>query len=105
MLLLNLADSHPRLRLAAAGVLGITNSQHRAPRLFGCWPRCDRLGGAQPRMTGERIREVKEETERQLGRGTGADSFTRHPRLAQSNADGGYAPRALAESAATPLQK
>jgi hypothetical protein len=46
-------------------------------------------------MTGERIREVKEETERQLGRGTGADSFTRRPRLAQGNAEGGYAPLAI----------
>ena len=43
-------------------------------------------------MTGERIREVKEETERQLGRGTGADSFTRRPRLAQGNADSRNAP-------------
>ena len=41
-------------------------------------------------MTGECIREVKEETERQLGRGTGADSLTRRPRLAQSKAGDGY---------------
>mgnify|MGYP003539342469 FL=1 len=53
----------------------------------------EHLGGGQPRMAGERIREVKEEAGRQTGRGTGADSFTRRPRLAQGNADGGYARR------------
>src|SRR5574337_2125313 len=37
----------------------------------------------RPRVAGERIREVKEEPERQLGRGTGADSLTRRPRPAR----------------------
>ena len=64
----------------------------RARRVFGCWPRCERLGGVRPRMTGERIREVKEEAGRQTGRGTGADSLTRRPRPARHKTTGRDAP-------------
>ena len=40
------------------------------------------LGGGRPRMAGKRIREVEEETERQLGQGTWTDSLARNPRPA-----------------------
>jgi len=62
-----------------------------AARVFG---RCAQHRRCQPRMVGERIREVKEEPERQLGRGTGADSLTRRPRPARHKTKGCCAPEA-----------
>ena len=48
------------------------------PRHYvGLWRRVEHLDGGQPRLAGERIREVKEEPGRKTGRGTGADSLTR----------------------------
>ena len=51
--------------------------------------------GGPPRVAGKRIREVKEEPELQLGRGTGADSLARRPRPAQEKTSDRWAPRGV----------
>ena len=98
-LLLYLADSHPRPRLATTGVLEDSNSQQPTRAItraccfgFDAAPQARRC---QPRKVGRRIREVKEEgrahaspeprARRSPARGTGADSPTRLPRPAQLN--------------------
>ena len=121
---LYLADSHSPSSAGGGGVCGADNSQHhagshvqpqghhgpiiagcalrlepqtRGAAQLGCLQRHEQLGGDRPRMAGERIREVKEEPERQLGRGTGADSLTRHPRPARHYTTGCFALQLVAQ--------
>ena len=68
--------------------------QRPTPGLRGASPRHDHPRCARLRMAGVRIREVKEETERQLGRGTGADLHTRQPQPTNNNANDRNAPTA-----------
>jgi len=54
---------------AARQGLGRPTRRSRGTAPIGCWQRAGHLGGAQPRMAGKRIREVKEQPGLQTGRG------------------------------------